>query len=93
MSGEHRPDEDKDRSAFEDTPCATIMKRMMGRQGEGWNCLEMMRADGANGCCAEMMPQMKAAFRKFAFYAALALVALIGGTALLVWALFHFSGA
>jgi hypothetical protein len=93
MDGEHRSDEDKDRSAFEDTPCGAIMKRMIGQQGEGCSCLEMMSADGVSGCCAEMMPQMKAACRRFALYAALALVAFIGGTALLVWALFHFVGA
>jgi hypothetical protein len=93
MNGEHGPTEDKDRGTFEDTPCATIIQRMMGRQGEACSCLEMMGADGANGCRAEMIPQMKAACRRFAFYAGLALVALVGGTALLVWALFHFIGA
>jgi hypothetical protein len=93
MSDEHGPTEDKDRSTLEDMPCATFIRRMLGQQGEGWSCLEMMGADGANACCAEIMPQMKAACRRFAFYAALALVALIGGTALLVWALFHFGGA
>jgi hypothetical protein len=53
----------------------------------------MIGSDGVNACCAEMMPRMKAACRRLALYAALALVALIGGTALLVWALFHFGGA
>ena len=93
MSGEHGPNEGRAGSNFEDTPCATIMKRMMGQQGMDCSCLGRMGVEGANGCYAEIMPQMKAACRRFAFYATLALVALIGGTALLVWALFHVFGA
>lgn len=92
MSNEQEPTEDKTSSVFEDTPCATMTRRMMGQHGNGCSCLEMLGADGANGCCAEFIPQMKAACRRFAFYAGLVLIAVIGGTSLLAWALFHVSG-
>ncbi|UCC79269.1 MAG: hypothetical protein JSW64_13485 [Candidatus Zixiibacteriota bacterium] len=45
------------------------------------------------GCSVEIMPLMKAVCRRFVFCAGLALVALIGGAALLAWALFHVVGA
>jgi len=93
MSGEHKPTEAKAGSTFDGTPCATMFRQMMRQQGEGYSCLETTGVEGASACCAAIMPQMKAACRRLAFYAALALVALIGGTALLVWAWFHFGGA
>jgi hypothetical protein len=93
MNGEHKPTEAKAASTFDGTPCATMFRQMMGQQREGYSCLETTGVEGASACCAAIMPQMKAACRRFAFYAGLALVALVGGTALLVWALFHVPGA
>lgn len=93
MNGEQRPVDDNTGSAFEDAACAAMFRQTMGPQAEACRCPGTMDGAGASGCCAEMMPRMKAACRKLVFYAALAVVTLIGGAALLAWVLFQVVGA
>ncbi len=80
-------------SPVEGTSCAAIIQRMMSQSDEGCACMNPTGEHADSGCCAAMMPKMKAACGRFALCALAGLVGLVGAIALLVWAGFHFLGS